>query len=146
MKNDLDFQGASGRVKFSDNNRPNLLAVKQVLQGKEVEVGLVELDGKISWIGNGTSDAAWAEEPADPPERFGYWLVFQIGVPTLILTCACVFGIRVGLKRHRLDVKHHQLDADHSKDKAKSRGFDASTATNVAPSQSNENNVRMESV
>eukprot|EP00930_Biecheleria_cincta_P052351 TRINITY_DN375_c1_g1_i9.p1 TRINITY_DN375_c1_g1~~TRINITY_DN375_c1_g1_i9.p1 ORF type:complete len:515 (-),score=82.41 TRINITY_DN375_c1_g1_i9:184-1683(-) len=99
LRNELDFQGVSGRVTFSDNNRPNLLSVKQVLQGKEVEVGLVFLNGTLSWIGNGTIDSAWALEPADPPERFKYWLVFQIGLPTLLLCCTFCVGAHMALKR-----------------------------------------------
>eukprot|EP00930_Biecheleria_cincta_P105147 TRINITY_DN9771_c0_g1_i1.p1 TRINITY_DN9771_c0_g1~~TRINITY_DN9771_c0_g1_i1.p1 ORF type:complete len:358 (-),score=79.77 TRINITY_DN9771_c0_g1_i1:696-1640(-) len=128
MKNELDFQGASGRVKFSDNNRPNPLGVKQVLQGKEVEVGVVHLNGTISWIGNGTSSAAWAEEPEDPPERFGYWIVFQIGIPLLILCCACGFGLRMGLNRG-------QRNGGQSKDKAKQFGFEDTPATNPESTQ-----------
>jgi len=117
MKNDIDFQGASGQVKFSGNDRPNPLTVMQVQQGKEVEVGLVQTDGKkttISWIGNGTINTFWQKEPEDPPVKFAYWLVFQIGIPTLIIIVTCGISIYFGLKRARLQHPGQKKEAANS--------------------------------
>jgi len=131
MKNDLDFQGASGRVKFSGNDKPAPLMVKQVVQGKEVDVFLMDIDGiTIERIGNGTTGEYWTKEPEDPPEKFKYWLVFQIGIPTCIFCCTCVASIYFGLQRAR-------QNTGPKKEKTQKIEFDQ--VSNQASNMANEN-------
>jgi len=102
VKTGIDFQGASGRVKFDGNDKPNYLVVKQVQSGKAVEVGLVSPyngSGKasIEWTNGGAIATAWTSEVAVVETEFP-WIVFQVGIPVLIcvvaIVAACINGCR----------------------------------------------------
>jgi len=114
VKTTLDFQGASGRVKFSGNDKPHYLAVQQVQKGSNVDVGLVapeskkdadtkdadtkDPDGKFEWTNGGPDGTYWKREKVDPlePDNFPYW-VFRVFVPLGICMCPTIFGVFKGL-------------------------------------------------
>jgi len=111
VKTKIDFQGASGRVKFSGNDRPHYLAVQQVQQGSNVDVGLVsppeaqdaDADGAavdpLEWTNGGPNGAYWKAEPVDPPppDNFPYWAI-QVFVPLLLCCSPTVAGSIKGWK------------------------------------------------
>merc|ERR1719181_1620434 len=101
------FQGVSGHVKFAENSndKPNLLKIQQVQQGSNVEVGLVQLDSTIAWIGNGTNAESWTAEDIDPPWRWEEaWILFPI-LLTLAICTPCCIGIYCGCKQFRHGAK-----------------------------------------
>eukprot|EP00913_Durusdinium_trenchii_P001723 g1594.t1 len=72
LRNELEFQGVSGRVKFDGNTRKNPLVVQQVQHGRRLdpratgakEVALVDINGNFIWLSdNGTMSDAWMIEP-----------------------------------------------------------------------------------
>jgi hypothetical protein len=101
LKTQPSFQGVSGEVHFKDNDKPNHLSVQQVQNGKSVHVGLMYINSTIAWIGRGADNSSWTQEYEDPADKFEYWLVIQISIPSIILCCAIVIGIRMGIKRAR---------------------------------------------
>jgi hypothetical protein len=118
IKTQLDFQGISGRVKFSGNDKPGYLGVTQVQGGKTVDVGTIDLgwmdgvdangqpvleintQGTIAWLPNsdgsfGPLNSSWEKEPALPPpppaeKNEIYWVVHVIVRFILILLPICI--------------------------------------------------------
>jgi len=103
MKTKVDFQGASGHVKFSGNDRPHYLVVQQVQQGKNVDVGLVspkseDSNGKVTggdmeWTNGGPGGAMWKAEPVEPPppDNFPYWTL-NVLLPLFLCISPMVAG------------------------------------------------------
>jgi carbonic anhydrase len=95
IKIDVEFQGISGLVNFTGNDKPNYLAVQQVQQGKKVLVGTT--NGTIDFtVNGGPRNVSWMPPHPDvpPPEPdFPYW-AFQVLLPILCICCpglaACV--------------------------------------------------------
>jgi hypothetical protein len=91
------FQGASGLVQFSGNDRLAYLSIQQVQQGEKVQVGTCSYNVSIDLsLNGGPSNASWKPahpDPLPPPEDFPYW-AFQIFLPVLCICCpalaACV--------------------------------------------------------
>jgi hypothetical protein len=91
------FQGASGMVQFSGNDRLAYLSVQQVQQGEKVAIGTCSWNVSIDLTMNGGVDnSSWKPahpDPLPPPENFPYW-AFQIFLPVLCICCpalaACV--------------------------------------------------------
>jgi len=88
------FQGATGMVSISGNDKPNNLVVQQVQQGAFVEVGVISTSGNRTWMNGGVSNAAWKNEHKDPPapksEEFNVFVevilpFFFVIIPILLL-------------------------------------------------------------
>lgn len=101
LRNELEFQGVSGRVKFDGNTRKNPLVVQQVQHGSAKEVALVDINGNFIWLSdNGTMSDAWMIEPV--PEFQEMWVVQAsiISVAIIVPMCLGVFlGWRMVRKR-----------------------------------------------
>lgn len=91
VKTQINFQGVSGTVRFSGNDKPNNLAVQQVQQGSNVQVGLVFINGSISWINGGPRNESWAKEPVDPSTFF--FLPFHIVIVTVLMLGPIIAGL-----------------------------------------------------
>jgi len=91
------FQGASGMVQFTGNDRLAYLSIQQVQQGEKVAVGTCSYNVSIDLtLGGGVDNSSWKPAHPDalpPPEDFPYW-AFQIFLPVLCICCpalaACV--------------------------------------------------------
>ncbi|CAK9004351.1 unnamed protein product, partial [Durusdinium trenchii] len=96
LRTELDFQGASGQVKFEGNDRKNLQVVQQVIDGVSVEVGMINENGTtITWFANGTTGRFWQEEPAETFELM--WILHPIAL-TLAICCPCLLGCWIGYR------------------------------------------------
>jgi hypothetical protein len=90
VKQTIDFQGVSGWVSFTGNDKPAFLAVQQVQEGSSVLVGTCSHNSSVDLtINGGPSNASW--NPAFPDvipaeAAFPYW-VFQIVLPILCICC-----------------------------------------------------------
>jgi hypothetical protein len=114
VKTNIDFMGASGRVKFSGNDKPNYLIVQQIRQGVNVDIGIVDpeeaiVEDKITWKHGGPASYMWKMEPTDPlpPDTFSYW-VFQVFVPLLICCVPMIIGSYKGWKNGREEKAREQ--------------------------------------
>jgi hypothetical protein len=91
------FQGASGLVQFSGNDKLAYLSVQQVIAGAKVQVGTCSYNISIDLsLNGGPINSSWKPAHPDalpPPEDFPYW-AFQIFLPILCICCpalaACV--------------------------------------------------------
>jgi len=93
IKLEVEFQGISGFVNFTGNDKPAYLAVQQVQAGKKVLVGTVN-DTVDLTVNGGPSNASWKPSHPDvpPPEAdFPYW-VFQVFLPLMCLCCPGLAG------------------------------------------------------
>jgi hypothetical protein len=93
IKLEVEFQGISGFVNFTGNDKPAYLAVQQVQAGKKVLVGTVN-DTVDLTVNGGPSNASWKPPHPDvpPPEAdFPYW-VFQVFLPLMCLCCPGLAG------------------------------------------------------
>jgi hypothetical protein len=107
VKTKLDFLGASGRVKFSGNDKPSSLVVQQIQLGSNVDVGIVSAEStddktdRITWKNGGPRSYMWKKEASDPPppDNFPY-LVLQVLIPMMICCSpffsGCITGYRAG--------------------------------------------------
>jgi hypothetical protein len=98
IKQELSFQGVSGLVQFSANDKPAFLAVQQVQEGSTVLVGTCSHNSSVDLtLNGGPSNASWNSAFPDviPEEaQFPYW-VFQIVLPILCICCpGCAALIR----------------------------------------------------
>jgi hypothetical protein len=96
IKEQVDFDGVSGRVAFSGNDKPNTIGIDQVRKlsaENPIIVGQLLQDGTLDLTAEGgLTNESW--QPADPdpppppppPDNFPY-LVFQILIP---MTMVCV--------------------------------------------------------
>jgi hypothetical protein len=94
IKNHVDFAGATGRVKFDDNDKPNNLLIQQVRGGHFVDVGVIDVSGNRTWMNGGVTDSVWQNEHLDPPppqaEEFNLFVevilpFFFVIIPILLL-------------------------------------------------------------
>jgi hypothetical protein len=107
IKENIDFQGASGHVKFYGNDKPNYLVVQQVQQGSSADVGLVNpiinyatqdkeeiTTSMLTWINAGPDGSVWKKEKADAvaTDDFPYWTI-QVFVPTILMCVPSIAGI-----------------------------------------------------
>jgi hypothetical protein len=91
IKNRVDFQGVSGRVKFEYNDKPAYLAVQQILKGVKVLVGTTNGTVDLT-LNGGPSNASWQAAYPDlvgADDYFPYF-AFQIILPILCICCPCV--------------------------------------------------------
>jgi hypothetical protein len=95
IKLEVEFQGISGFVNFTGNDKPAYLAVQQVQEGKKVLVGTSNGTVDLT-VNGGPSNASWKPPHPDvpPPEPdFPYW-AFQVFLPILCICCpgfaACI--------------------------------------------------------
>jgi len=84
MRTQMDFLGVSGHVKFTGNDKPNVLAVQQVQQGRRVEVGIVALDDTITWLGDGVQASAWMKE-TEESEWGWFFMIFPHAFRTIAI-------------------------------------------------------------
>eukprot|EP00929_Paragymnodinium_shiwhaense_P023180 TRINITY_DN14585_c0_g1_i1.p1 TRINITY_DN14585_c0_g1~~TRINITY_DN14585_c0_g1_i1.p1 ORF type:complete len:1194 (-),score=215.92 TRINITY_DN14585_c0_g1_i1:493-4029(-) len=94
MKTEVDFVGATGRVKFSGNDKPSTLAIQQVREGSYVVAGTIDWNSTIDLALAGISNESWQPphpDPAPPPTDFPY-LLFQVGIPLVCIFCPAVAG------------------------------------------------------
>eukprot|EP00929_Paragymnodinium_shiwhaense_P086904 TRINITY_DN4727_c0_g1_i3.p1 TRINITY_DN4727_c0_g1~~TRINITY_DN4727_c0_g1_i3.p1 ORF type:complete len:460 (+),score=83.39 TRINITY_DN4727_c0_g1_i3:122-1381(+) len=98
IKTEMDFVGASGRVKFSGNDRPSSLAIQQVLQGSHVTVGTIDWNSTVDLRldGDGSvSNESWQPAHPDPAPASGNfpYMAFQIGIPLVCICCPAIAGL-----------------------------------------------------
>jgi len=114
LKTNVKFQGASGHVEFSGNDRPAYLLVEQVQQGKSVDVGFVsperkDSDGKVTggdmeWTNGGPDGSNWKAEPQEPPapDNFPYW-VLNVFVPIVLCISPVLAGAIQGWRASKAE-------------------------------------------
>jgi len=97
MKEGLAFQGVSGWVNFTGNDKPEAISMKQVRGPELVTIGMAFPNGSIQMdMNGGLANDSWAPAKEDPKESFP-WLVFKILTPLLCVCCPAVAGcIRQG--------------------------------------------------
>jgi len=93
MKNDLVFQGVSGKVNFTGNDKSEPLALKQVQGQDSLIVGYAfSSNGSVRMdVNGGPSNASWQEAYPDPTAYFPF-LVFQVLIPLLCICCPAIAG------------------------------------------------------
>jgi hypothetical protein len=97
IKTTVDFQGASGRITFSGNDKAAYLGVVQIQDGAKKLVGTCSHNGTTDLtVNGGPSNASWqpAHPDAPPPEENFPYFVFQVFLPLLCICCpalgACI--------------------------------------------------------
>jgi len=97
MKHDLAFQGVSGWVNFTGNDKPETMALKQVRGEALVTIGMAFPNGSMVMdMNGGLTNDTWTAAKDDVEESFP-WLVFKILTPLLCVCCPAVAGcIRQG--------------------------------------------------
>jgi hypothetical protein len=95
FKTVADFQGVSGIVKFSGNEKPAYLAVQQVQGGSKALVGTCSHNGSIDLtVNQGPDNSSWKPPHPDaiPPEADFPYFVFQVFLPILCMLCPALAG------------------------------------------------------
>jgi carbonic anhydrase len=95
MKTEIDFLGASGQVKFDNNDKPNFLVIQQIQDGHNVNVGLIDPskeEDNLEWTNGGVDGRMWQAELTDPPpaDNFPYWVIKVF--PPLLICCTPTFS------------------------------------------------------
>jgi len=108
IRNDVDFQGVSGQMKFNGNDKSNPLAIQQVQSGSYMQVGAVSpgVNQSITWVGNGTTSTPWQVEPAKVLELM--WLLHPLMI-SLAICCPCMIGCYVGFRLRQSWRKKEEL-------------------------------------
>jgi hypothetical protein len=95
IKTGISFNGVSGKVQFSGNDKPAYLAVRQVREGAELLVGVKWMNSTSDLtINDGPTNASWNPafpDPPPPPSNFPYW-AFQAFVPIMCVCCPAIAG------------------------------------------------------
>eukprot|EP00929_Paragymnodinium_shiwhaense_P096132 TRINITY_DN5763_c0_g1_i9.p1 TRINITY_DN5763_c0_g1~~TRINITY_DN5763_c0_g1_i9.p1 ORF type:complete len:127 (+),score=27.75 TRINITY_DN5763_c0_g1_i9:3-383(+) len=99
IKDEVDFDGVSGKVKFSRRDgkldKLSSLAIQQVRQGSPVTVGTIDWNSTVDLsLEGGISNESWQPahpDPPPPPNDFPY-LAFQVGIPLICIFCPAVAG------------------------------------------------------
>jgi len=93
MKNGLVFQGVSGKVNFTGNDKAEPLALKQVQGQDSLIVGYAfSNNGSVRMdVNGGPSNESWQEANPDPETQFPY-LIFQVLTPILCICCPVIAG------------------------------------------------------
>merc|ERR1712232_1021899 len=92
MKVGLAFQGVSGWVNFTGNDKPESIVMKQVRGEDFIEIGMVFPNGSMSMgMNGGLSNDTWAPAKADVEESFPF-LIFQVLTPILCICCPALAG------------------------------------------------------
>mmetsp|Transcript_4320 Transcript_4320/g.12274 ORF Transcript_4320/g.12274 Transcript_4320/m.12274 type:complete len:135 (-) Transcript_4320:49-453(-) len=90
IKDQIDFNGLSGRVTFSGNDKPSVFGVDQVREVSDenpIVVGLLHLDGVFNFTAGGVVSDAWQPASPDPPpaESTFPFLAVQVAVPASLI-------------------------------------------------------------
>jgi len=101
LKTGLAFQGVSGWVNFTGNDKPESVALKQVRGQEFVTIGLAFPNGTMSMeMNGGLANDSWTAAKDDVEESFP-WLVFKILTPLLCVCCPAIAGcIRPARVKH----------------------------------------------
>jgi hypothetical protein len=92
LKTGLAFQGVSGWVNFTGNDKPETISMKQVLGEEFVMVGMAFPNGSMLMnMHGGLTNDSWAPAKADAEESFP-WLVFKVLTPLLCVCCPAIAG------------------------------------------------------
>jgi len=92
MKTGLAFQGVSGWVNFTGNDKPESIIMKQVRGEDFLDIAMVFPNGSMSTgMNGGLSNDTWAPAKADVEESFPF-LVFKVLTPLLCVCCPAVAG------------------------------------------------------
>lgn len=100
IREELDFQGVSGRVNFNGNDRPNFVGIKQVIGGEAVDVGLVSVEGEIEWFDEYPVNTSWTKEFPKPKAYFPYEVI-QVLVPATLILFPMLMGMSRGFLSSR---------------------------------------------
>jgi len=97
MKTGLAFQGVSGWVNFTGNDKPETVSMKQVRGQDFITIGMAFPNGSIAMdMNGGLANDSWTAAKEDVKDSFP-WLVFKILTPLLCVCCPAVAGcIRQG--------------------------------------------------
>jgi len=90
IRDQIDFNGLSGRVRFNGNDKPSVLGVDQVRELSDenpIVVGLLHLDGVFNFTAGGVVSDAWQPAFPDPPpaESTFPFLAVQVAVPASLI-------------------------------------------------------------
>merc|ERR1719217_914345 len=92
LKEGMAFQGVSGWVNFTGNDKPETVAMKQVRGEEFVTIGLAFPNGTMDMAMNGgLANDSWTAAKDDVEESFP-WLVFKILTPLLCVCCPALAG------------------------------------------------------
>jgi len=92
IKEGLAFQGVSGWVNFTGNDKPEAVAMKQVRGEDFLTIGLAFPNGTITMdMNGGLANDSWTAAKADAEDSFP-WLVFKILTPLLCICCPALAG------------------------------------------------------
>merc|ERR1719217_1377997 len=92
MKTGLAFQGVSGWVNFTGNDKPESVAMKQVRGEEFVTIGLAFPNGTTSMeMNGGLANDSWTAAKDDVEDSFN-WLIFKIITPLLCVCCPAIAG------------------------------------------------------
>jgi len=96
MKTGLAFQGVSGWVNFTGNDKPETISMKQVRGQEFITIGMASNGSVEMDMNGGLSNDSWTAAKEDTKESFP-WLVFKILTPLLCICCPAIAGcIRQG--------------------------------------------------
>merc|ERR1711988_2102023 len=92
IKTGLAFQGVSGWVNFTGNDKAETLALKQVRGADFVTVGYVFTNGSSRKdMNGGASNESWRPAKPDEDDEFPY-MIFQVLTPILCICCPALAG------------------------------------------------------
>eukprot|EP00929_Paragymnodinium_shiwhaense_P122716 TRINITY_DN9570_c0_g3_i2.p1 TRINITY_DN9570_c0_g3~~TRINITY_DN9570_c0_g3_i2.p1 ORF type:complete len:1317 (+),score=311.18 TRINITY_DN9570_c0_g3_i2:284-4234(+) len=92
MKTGLNFNGVSGLVNFTGNDKPETMALRQVQEDSFLVVGLSFPNGSLQFGENGgPTNESWRAAMPDAKPYFPYF-VFQILTPITVICCPSIAG------------------------------------------------------
>lgn len=93
-KDKLSFNGVSGTVAFTQNDKPGRLGLWQIKGNSRATVGNVSAVGSVSvdWT-QGLGDTIWTEAYPDPEEPPFQWLYIIIPFGVSLIVCPCVIAV-----------------------------------------------------
>jgi len=94
IRNELSFEGVSGTVKFTGNDKKGYLAITQVIESESVLAGHVSPDGIVNLNQTLVDNSSWVAAPPDPEDpRIFMYVAFAVAISGLILgpiLCAAI--------------------------------------------------------
>jgi len=92
MKTGLAFQGVSGWVNFTGNDKPETISMKQVRGQELIAIGMAFPNGSMHMdMNGGLANDSWAPAKEDAAESFP-WLIFKVLTPLLCVCCPALAG------------------------------------------------------
>ena len=99
-KENVDFQGATGRVKVSGNDVPNNFGIFQVSGSTSSLVGIADKYDNVN-MSSELSNSSWAAAPPDVVAEEDEFPVLAVVIPSLILFFCFVICVSACMARAR---------------------------------------------